>query len=298
VCYALGRTPSAGPHPRERATRASPDKARAPHARSNASTCGRDAPLCAGASPQLNPVAELDGDGALVWQFVYGSKANVPDVAIRASDGAMYRIVSDQLGSPVLVVNASDSEDVLLKARYGAFGEQTVLGGSADAVPFGFAGGLYDADTGLVRFGARDYDPVIGRWVSKDPILYDGDGPNLYVYVLNGPTSRIDLTGEGFVDCAKAIARYLECKEKGNRSLDNRRAENECDPDRGHQKAIEQKNRRCERLRQQAFNACKDPTTWGPLLVVGGVVGVVATLASGGTAALAGAGAAAAGAAF
>ncbi len=29
--------------------------------------------------------------------------------------------------------------------------------------PFGFAGGLYDRDTGLVRFGARDYDPETGR---------------------------------------------------------------------------------------------------------------------------------------
>jgi len=29
--------------------------------------------------------------------------------------------------------------------------------------PFGFAGGLYDRDTNLVRFGARDYDPETGR---------------------------------------------------------------------------------------------------------------------------------------
>ncbi|MCB9610787.1 MAG: hypothetical protein H6716_29655, partial [Polyangiaceae bacterium] len=38
-----------------------------------------------------------------------------------------------------------------------------------DFVPFGFAGGIHDADTGLVRFGARDYDAVTGRWTSKDP---------------------------------------------------------------------------------------------------------------------------------
>ncbi len=41
-------------------------------------------------------------------------------------------------------------------------------------VPFGFAGGLYEADTKLVRFGARDYDPQFGRWTSKDPILFGG----------------------------------------------------------------------------------------------------------------------------
>jgi RHS repeat-associated protein len=36
--------------------------------------------------------------------------------------------------------------------------------------PFGFAGGLHDVDTGLVRFGARDYGAVMGRRASKDPV--------------------------------------------------------------------------------------------------------------------------------
>ncbi len=45
--------------------------------------------------------------------------------------------------------------------------------------PFGFAGGLYDRDTGLVRFGARDYDPETGRWTVKDPILFLGNDTNL-----------------------------------------------------------------------------------------------------------------------
>jgi len=60
---------------------------------------------------------------------------------------------------------------------------------------FGFAGGLYDADTGLVRFGARDYDPVVGRWTSKDPILFAGGQANLYVYVGGDPINFIDPSG-------------------------------------------------------------------------------------------------------
>jgi RHS repeat-associated protein len=45
--------------------------------------------------------------------------------------------------------------------------------------PFGFAGGLNDIDTGLVRFGARDYDPATGRWMAKDPIGFEGGGKPL-----------------------------------------------------------------------------------------------------------------------
>lgn len=51
---------------------------------------------------QLNPVAELDGTGAIVSRFVYGTKANVPDYMVKA--GVTYRIVSDHLGSPRLVI--------------------------------------------------------------------------------------------------------------------------------------------------------------------------------------------------
>src|SRR5580704_1431222 len=54
--------------------------------------------------------------------------------------------------------------------------------------------GLYDTDTGLVRFGARDYDASVGRWTSKDPIRFKG-GMNLYGYVVNDPVNRCDASG-------------------------------------------------------------------------------------------------------
>ena len=61
--------------------------------------------------------------------------------------------------------------------------------------PFGFAGGIYDLHTGLVRFGARDYDAQVGRWMSKDPIKFDGGDSNLYSYVYNSPLVYTDPTG-------------------------------------------------------------------------------------------------------
>gem|GEM_PF-5881247 len=63
--------------------------------------------------------------------------------------------------------------------------------------PFRFAGCLYDIETKLCQFGARQYDASIGRWLSKDPILFDGGDTNLYGYVVQDPINRIDPLGTG-----------------------------------------------------------------------------------------------------
>ena len=93
---------------------------------------------------------------------------------------------------------------VLLQAQYDAWGNVTSYSVqgieqgtdlSAWPLPHGFAGGLLDVDTGLLRFGARDYDPSIGRWTAKDPILFDGGQANLWVYVGNDPVNFVDPEG-------------------------------------------------------------------------------------------------------
>ncbi len=141
----------------------------------------------------LKPAVELDGTGNLVAQFVYGSKVNVPDLVIRG--GVSYRIIGDQFGSPVLAINTANSSDIPFQATYAAFGERTLVAGIADWTPFGFAGGHFDSDTKLTRFGARDFDPILGRWVSKDPILFKGNQGNIYMYTGNDPVNQSDPQG-------------------------------------------------------------------------------------------------------
>jgi RHS repeat-associated protein len=142
----------------------------------------------------LRPVAELNGSGAVVARFVYASDRSTPDFVVRG--GSRYRVLTDQLGSPRMAVNVTNSSDVPFRAEYTAFGVQTMLSGTAaDWMPFGFAGGMSDTETGLVRFGARDYDPEVGRWVSKDPVRFESDGPNQYRYATNDPTNYVDTNG-------------------------------------------------------------------------------------------------------
>lgn len=140
---------------------------------------------------QLNPVAELDGDNNVISRFIYGSKINVPDYMIKG--GVTYRIISDHLGSPRLVVNAQTGE-IQQRMDYDEYGN-VIADTNPGFQPFGFAGGLYDLHTELTRFGARDYDAAIGRWTVKDPIGFEGGQGNLYVYVNNGPVDYIDPTG-------------------------------------------------------------------------------------------------------
>jgi hypothetical protein len=97
----------------------------------------------------LQPVAELDSAGSVVARFVYARGANVPELMMKG--GATYRIVTDHLGSPRLVVDSATGV-IAQRIDYDEFGN-VVLDTNPGFQPFGFAGGLYDPETTLVRFG-------------------------------------------------------------------------------------------------------------------------------------------------
>jgi RHS repeat-associated protein len=137
----------------------------------------------------LRPAAEITDKGVFS-QFVYAGGGGTPDFMLRG--GVAFRFVKDHLGSVRFVVNATTGA-VVQALDYDDFG-RVVSDTAPGFQPFGFAGGLFDADTGLVRFGARDYDPTVGRWTSKDPIGFRG-GLNLYAYCENNPINCVDPTG-------------------------------------------------------------------------------------------------------
>src|SRR5262249_12853401 len=139
---------------------------------------------------QQQIVAELDAADGVTSRFVFADDGLTPADMVKG--GVPYRMIADHLGSVRLVVDIATGQ-VAQRLDYDAFGK-VVLDSSPGFQPFGFAGGLYDADTGLVRFGARDYDPDTGRWTTRDPAGFGG-GLNLYDYADGDPVNRLDPTG-------------------------------------------------------------------------------------------------------
>jgi hypothetical protein len=92
------------------------------------------------ASSPLEPVAELDGNGNLVSRFVYcGCGAgNIPQYMMKG--GVTYRILSDHLGSPRLVIDTS-TNTITQRLDYDEFGN-VILDTNPGFQPFGFAGGF------------------------------------------------------------------------------------------------------------------------------------------------------------
>jgi len=76
--------------------------------------------------------------------------------------------------------------------------------------PFGFASGIYDLQTKLTRFGARDYDAEAGRWTAKDPFGFEGDDTNLYGYALNDPINYTDSNGLWAAAVGRAIVQGVK----------------------------------------------------------------------------------------
>jgi RHS repeat-associated protein len=135
-------------------------------------------------------LAVYDGSDNLLMRFEYAD-SRMP-VAM-TSGSSTYYLTYNQVGSLRNVADAAGN--VIKNIDYDSFGNIISDSDPSFEVPFGFAGGLHDRDTGLVRFGFRDYDPDVGRWTAKDPIMFAGGDTDLYGYCLSDPVNLVDPDG-------------------------------------------------------------------------------------------------------
>ena len=116
-------------------------------------------------------------------------------VAVRTSS-ALHWIIADHHGTAEVTINASTL--AVAKRRTLPYGDPRGNGTGIwpTAMDKGFVGGTKDP-TGLTHIGAREYDPLIGRFLSVDPIM-DLKNPQQmhgYAYANNSPSAYSDPSG-------------------------------------------------------------------------------------------------------
>jgi RHS repeat-associated protein len=126
--------------------------------------------------------------------FVRDPQGNV--IGEKTGASATLYFLKDALGSVTAAINGAGST-VSDRFSYDAYGNQTVVSGSTYE-PIGYAGGYYNGNTGLTKFGTRYYDATTGRWTQMDPIggsLANPSTLNGYIYAGDDPVNNADPSG-------------------------------------------------------------------------------------------------------
>ena len=89
----------------------------------------------------------------------------------------------------------TDTTTAANRRQFDSFGNLVEETNSAVDCLFAYTGRFWDAETDLQNNLNRWYDPVIGRWLSEDPIGFEGGDANLHRYCGNGPVHATDPTG-------------------------------------------------------------------------------------------------------
>ncbi len=110
----------------------------------------------------------------------------------------------DHLGSSVVLTSDAAGSPLVRHVIYRPFGGVVVesAGGSSVAPEVGFTGQRFEKPAALYDYGARWYDPEMGRFLQPDPIVPEPFNPqslNRYSYVMNDPVNRMDPTGQSSI---------------------------------------------------------------------------------------------------
>ncbi|MFA5652722.1 MAG: RHS repeat-associated core domain-containing protein, partial [Desulfomonilia bacterium] len=130
-----------------------------------------------------------DGTATTTTHYVHGPGIDEPLAMVRG--GQVYCYHADGLGS--IVALTDNTQAVVQSYSYEVFG-LAAPSGSMDQ-PYGFTGREFDPETGLYFYRARYYDPMEGRFISKDPLGFAAGDVNLFGYVQNNPVNWIDPWG-------------------------------------------------------------------------------------------------------
>jgi len=132
-------------------------------------------------------VRDLNTDGSTAADYLNGP--GIDNKLRQTAGGTTSYFVTNHLGTTRALTDPSGN--VTSSLTYDSFGN--VTSGSA-STRYAYTGREADADTDLMFYRARWYDPQLGRFISEDPIGLGGGG-NLYAYVENDPLDAVDPEG-------------------------------------------------------------------------------------------------------
>jgi RHS repeat-associated protein len=136
-----------------------------------------------------NLIEETNSGGAAVARYTQTENIDEPLAMLRSSTTSYYE--PDALGS---ITSLSNSAGTLAQTyTFDSFGKLTASSGSV-ANPFQYVGRELDSESNLYYMRARYFDSSTGRFISEDPIGFNG-GNNLYAYVENDPADQSDPFG-------------------------------------------------------------------------------------------------------
>lgn len=165
-----------------------------------------DERLTAGATSFLNGTLGITQQttGGTTTSFIRDPAGNL--ISMRTSAGTFY-YTTDALGSTILLTDSTQAKAAVY--GYDSWGNTTSTGTQAANNPWQYAGGYKDAATGYTKFGARYYNPAIGRFTQTDP---SGQEANRYAYASCNPVNVTDPTG---LDVACGISTGLVAGVQG-----------------------------------------------------------------------------------
>ncbi|MFF4102111.1 RHS repeat domain-containing protein [Streptomyces sp. NPDC001903] len=137
--------------------------------------------------------------------YTFGGKS----LAFRTG-GKLTFTVSDHHDTGVTQVSA-DAQQVVRHRKTAPFGGQRGTPDAGWAGDKGFLGGPSDSTASTVHLGAREYDPVVGRFLSVDPVLDINDPQQThgYTYGNNNPVTFSDPSGRMLIECREGL---IKCR--------------------------------------------------------------------------------------
>lgn len=136
-----------------------------------------------------NAIEEVDNAGNVLARYTHEPRWDGPLAMLRGGVTSYYE--QDGLNSVASLTSASGA--LVQTYTYDSYGKLTASTGTLTN-PYRYAGRELDSETGIYEYRARYYNPALGRFVSEDPIGFDG-GNDFYAYTGNNPANFIDPLG-------------------------------------------------------------------------------------------------------